>query len=137
MSVNRFKQLFIAMALLALLGQSVAAALLPCSMANMNNMNSMNSSDSGAMSGSGMAGMDHSAHFTKLDGGSDEPATAPQSDCCNTSGDCLMAGCAAASFITETLSMAESRIFAPRFDLYSLAISNPFLSSPHRPPIFR
>jgi hypothetical protein len=125
------------MALLALLDQTVAAALLPCTMNSMSSMNDMNRPDSGAMSGSGMAGIDHSAHFTGLDDGYDEPSAAPQSDCCHTSGDCLMAGCAAALFVAETLSMAESRLYSPKIDLYSHAIANPFLSSPYRPPIFR
>jgi hypothetical protein len=132
--VNRFKQLFIAMALLALLSQTVAATLLPCTTGSMNDINSSGSS---ATSGSDMAGMDHSVHFIKLDAGNDEPSVAPQSDCCNTSGGCLMAGCVAASFVAATLSVAESRIYSPKINHYSHAIANPFLSSPQRPPISR
>lgn len=119
MFVKRLHHILIALALLAMMGQSVSAAMLPCDMGSMD-----------TMSGSDMGAMDHADELSNFNNN--------QSGCCdNTSGDCSMGGCVAVSFTAECRLPAEQRFTSQQIVLYSLAVANPFSDSPYRPPISR
>ena len=82
MTKTGYKNIFIALLLLAFTSQSFAALMMPCqfeSKAYMDDMARMNHSDVEGMDHSSMAGMDHSemAGDIKTD-------TNPMSDCCKT-----------------------------------------------------
>lgn len=128
MSSIRVNYILVVMALVAVLGQSVSAAILPCDM-----------KDSGPdrMSELDMGSMDHSKHFSDDTAGSNEPSISAQSDCCMMNGECPMSSCLLVTTAAESSAMGDTQFSSRKIDFYSFALVNPLLSSPYRPPISR
>ena len=138
MNKTGYKNIFIALLLLAFTSQSFAALLMPCQFVsqtshsmNMDDMAGMDHSDIEGMDHSNMAGMDHSeiAGDIKTD-------TNPMSDCCKTVGHCSSAGCSLAifghSFAVPLLSTQTDVNVS-----FTSFIPENLVSSLFRPPIFR
>ena len=138
MTKTGYKNIFIALLLLAFTSQSFAALVMPCQFVsqashsmNMDDMAKMDHSDIEGMDHSNMAGMDHSemAGDIKTD-------TNPMSDCCKTVGHCSSGSCSLALF---GHSFAVSLLFTQANVNVSFTsfIPESFVSSLFRPPIFR
>jgi hypothetical protein len=130
MTKTGYKNIFIALLLLAFTSQSFAALVMPCQFVSKAS-HSMNMDDMAGMNHSDMEGMDHSemAGDIKTD-------TNPMSDCCKTVGHCSSGGCSLAlfghSFAVSLLStQADVNVY------YTSFIPESLVSSLFRPPIFR
>jgi hypothetical protein len=138
MTKTGYKNIFIALLLLAFTSQSFAALVMPCQFEskashsmNMDDMARMNHSDVEGMDHSDMAGMDHSemVGHTKTD-------TNPMSDCCKTVGHCSSGGCSLALF-GHSFTVSLLSIQADVNLSYTSFIPESLIFSLFRPPIFR
>lgn len=130
MTKTGYKNIFIALLLLAFTSQSFAALVMPCQFVSKAS-HSMNMEDMAGMNHFDMEGMDHSemAGDIKAD-------TNPMSDCCKTVGHCSSGSCSLAifgdSFAVSLLStQADVNVSFISF------IPESLVSSLFRPPIFR
>lgn len=120
------------MALMAFLGQSVGAAILPMPC-------DMSGSSSGSMPVAvmaEMAAMDHSAHFSGADGAA-ELSAKNTSDCCDSGGDCAMGSCVSVSIFQQSAYLSPGRFVSSKPGSHVVSVTPPFLLSPYRPPITR
>ncbi|HOY22145.1 MAG TPA: hypothetical protein PK002_03275 [Cellvibrio sp.] len=146
MTKTGYKNIFIALLLLAFTSQSFAALVMPCQFLsqashsiNMDDMAGMDHSGIGGMDHSGIGGMDHSNMVGMDDSemASDiETDTNPMSDCCKTVGHCSSGSCSLALFghsfaVSLPATQADLNVSFTSF------IPESLISSLFRPPIFR
>ena len=162
MTKTGYKNIFIALLLLAFTSQSFAGLLMPCQFASqashsmdMDNMAGMNHSDMASMNHSDMASMDHSdmpsmnhsdmpsmnhsdmASMGHLKiAGDIKTDTTPTSNCCKTVGHCSSGSCSLAIFGDSfVISLLSTHADANIF--YTNFVPESLISSLFRPPIFR
>lgn len=138
MTKTGYKNIFIALLLLAFTSQSFAALVMPCQFVskashsmNMDDMAGMNHSDMEGMDHSNMVGMDHSEMASDI-----KTDTNPMSDCCKTLGHCSSGSCSLALFghsfaVSLPATQADLNVSFTSF------IPESLISSLFRPPIFR
>ena len=138
MTKTGYKNIFVALLLLAFTSQSFAALVMPCQLVaqashpmNMDGMARMDHSGMEGMDHSGMAGMDHSEML-----GGIKTDTNPMSDCCKTVGHCSSGSCSLALF-GHAFAVSLPATQADLNDSFTSFIPESFISSLFRPPIFR
>jgi hypothetical protein len=130
MNKTGYKNIFIALLLLAFTSQSFAALVMPCQFVSQAS-HSMNMDDMTRMDHSDMAGMDHSEML-----GGIKTDTNPMSDCCKTVGHCSSGSCSLALF-GHAFAVSLPATQADLNDSFTSFIPESFISSLFRPPIFR
>ena len=138
MTKTGYKNIFIALLLLAFTSQSFAALVMPCQFLSqashsiyMDDMAGMNHSGMEDMDHSNMVGMDHSEMASDI-----KTDTNPMSDCCKTVGHCSSGSCSLALFghsfaVSLPATQADLNVSFTSF------IPESLISSLFRPPIFR
>jgi uncharacterized protein involved in copper resistance len=138
MTKTGYKNIFIALLLLAFTSQSFAALVMPCQFlsqashsTNMDDMAGVDHSGMEGMDHSNMVGMDHSEMASDI-----KTDTNPMSDCCKTLGHCSSGSCSLALFghsfaVSLPATQADLNVSFTSF------IPESLISSLFRPPIFR
>lgn len=127
MTKTGYKNIFIALLLLAFTSQSFAALMMPCQFVSQTSM-SMDMDDMAGMDHANMAGMDHS-------GMHDTDKTTPTYDCCKTVGHCSSGGCSLA-FFGHSFDVSLLSLHTDVNVSYTNVIPERLASSLFRPPIF-
>lgn len=134
MTKSGYKNILIALLLLAFTSQSLAALVMPCQFVSQTSMTvtmAMDMSDMTEMDHAGMADMDHSGMHH-----SDQPPTTTSGDCCKTMGHCGSGTCSLVffgHFFDLSLLSPSSEVNAAYVDV----IPERLASSLFKPPIFR
>jgi hypothetical protein len=130
MTKTGYKNIFIALLLLAFTSQSFAALVMPCQFLSQAS-HSTNMDDMAGVDHSNMVGMDHSEMASDI-----KTDTNPMSDCCKTLGHCSSGSCSLALFghsFAVSLPATQADLNAS----FSSFIPESLISSLFRPPIFR
>ena len=130
MTKTGYKNIFIALLLLAFTSQSFAALVMPCQFVSKAS-HSMNMDDMAKMNHSDIEGIDHSEMAGYI-----ETDTNPMSDCCKTVGHCSSGGCSLALF-GHSFTVSLLSIQADVNLSYTSFIPESLIFSLFRPPIFR
>ena len=129
MTKTGYKNILIALLLLAFTSQSFAALTMPCQFVSQTSM-SMGMSDMAGMDHASMAGMDHSGMHH-----SDKTTSSTISDCCKTVGHCSSGSCSLA-FFGHSFDVSLLSLHTDVNVSYTNVIPERLASSLFRPPIF-
>lgn len=129
MTKTGYKNILIALLLLAFTSQSFAALTMPCQFVSQTSM-SMDMSNMAGMDHANMAGMDHSGMHS-----SDKTTSKPISDCCKTVGHCSSGSCSLA-FFGHSFDVSLLSLHTDVNVSYTNVIPERLASSLFRPPIF-
>jgi hypothetical protein len=129
MTKTGYKNIFIALLLLAFTGQSLAALIMPCQFVSQNPM-SMDMADMTGMEAADMPGMDHTGMSKS---GKTNPLN--PSDCCKTLDHCSSGSCSVALF-GHSFDLSPLTLDTDENVSYINEIPERLVSSLFRPPIF-
>lgn len=130
MTKTGYKNIFIALLLLAFTCQSFAALVMSCQFESQMS-HSMNMDYMAEMDHANMARMDHSEMAGDL-----KTDTTTSDDCCKAMGHCLSGGCSLAN-LENNFALSFAVLSSDAARLYISVLPSPLISSLYRPPIFR